>query len=68
MYASVCVSIDASVEYAFNKVKTLDTMMGGFVILKFCSVFVFLGFLGKDLRMHDLAYTRRLDFVCADLF
>ena len=54
MYASVCVSIDASVEYAFNKVKTLDTMMGGFVILKFCSVFVFLGSLGKDLCTQNM--------------
>ena len=54
MYASVCVSIDASVEYAFNKVKTLDTMMGGFGVLKFCFVFVFLGFLGKDLRTQNM--------------
>ena len=50
----MCVSIDASVEYAFNKVKTLDIMMGGFVVLKFCSVFVFLGSLGKDLCTQNM--------------
>ena len=27
-----------------------------------------LGFLGKDLRMHNLAYARRIDYAYAGLF
>ena len=29
---------------------------------------VFLGFLGKNLRTHNLARVRRLDYVCVGLF
>ena len=35
--------------------------------LKFCSVFVLFGFLGKRLRTHNLAYACRLDYSHADL-
>ena len=37
-------------------------------ILKFCHVFVFLGFLGKRLRMHNLSYVCKLDYAHAVLF
>ena len=37
-------------------------------ILKFCYVFVFLGFLGKRLRMHNLSYVCKLDYAHAVLF
>ena len=36
--------------------------------LKFCSVFVLFGFLGKRLRTHNLAYACRLDYAHTGLF
>ena len=39
-----------------------------FCVLRFCLVFVFLGFPGKNLRMHNLACVRKLDYVHAGLF
>ena len=58
----LCTSIQVSFTVLF---KFYACQVIRIFILKFCSIFVFLGFLGKRLCTHNLAYACRLVLVCA---
>ena len=64
LFVALFMLVHVCLGQSYNSFHVLGMLGCQILILKFCSVYVFLGFQGKRLRTHNLACARRLVLLC----